>query len=291
MHVSIVGTDLKAYSKHVPFKYMSALKHSGWSIQIHTYTRTPTPTHAYSCTFTNYSSRKEQILLLSSRVFPLFPSPFLLSTFLYLFAVFSHCFSILFGGINAGFECDEMQICLMEGQLMKLELKLANGWKGKMKPTSEWACKDSKPRVQSVGDGKEHLKRFDLMHRLNLHLSLAYALHTGSRSHFSFYCLEDTVHIHKHSHPHAWASWSDKQMGGVIFLTREKKSQFTPLIFPCLPKGDNPPTEWQPSYEMQIRTRGLMSEERQRATLSVKCIFGSKIVVVQMCSSSHVQIA
>lgn len=236
MHVSIVGTDLKAYSKHVPFKYMSALQHSGWSIQIHTYTRTPTPTHAYSFTFTNYSSRKEQILLLSSRVFPSFPSPFLLSTFLYLFAVFSHCFSTLFGDINAGFECDEMQICLMEGQLMKLELKLANGWKGKMKPTSEWACKDSEPRVQSVGDGKEHLKRFDLMHRLNLHLSLAYALHTGSRSHFSFYCLEDTVHIHKHSHPHAWASWSDKQMSGVIFLTREKKKSVHPSHLSLPPK-------------------------------------------------------
>jgi len=115
MHVDYVGRDLKAYSEHVPFKLMSALKHSVRCIH----------THKRMHTHTEITVRKEPILLLSNWVFLTFLTPSYL--FLCLFAVLSHPSSALPYGINAGFQSDEMQIFLMVGHLMKAELKLANG--------------------------------------------------------------------------------------------------------------------------------------------------------------------
>lgn len=144
---------------------------------------------------------------------------------------------------------------------------IISGWKAKMKLTSEWACRDAGPRVQSDGKCKEHLKankRFDKMHWRDLHLPLASALHAESKSCFTYtvlkvlrmHCIFTSTVTLMHLHHKVI-----RQMSGVISLTREKK-EFTPLIFLCLQKGDNPPTEWQPSYEMQMRSMGLIEQRK-----------------------------
>lgn len=120
MHVDYVGTDLKAYSECAFFKWMSnsqALQqmHSHTHAHIHIYIHTQT--HIYYLESTRF--------LPSNWMFLTFITPSYL--FSYLSAVCSHPSPTLLCDINAKFKCDGMQIFQMEGQLMKHELKLANG--------------------------------------------------------------------------------------------------------------------------------------------------------------------
>ena len=102
--------------------------------------------------------------------------------------------------------------------------------------------------------------------------------HTHTHTHTRRYAHDHTLYIHTQSTIDThWADSVDfisRWEGSRVVLSFwQDKKLFPPLIFLCLQKGDNPPTEWRPLYEMQMKAEGLIEQKKRLET----SLWGEKV--------------